>query len=215
MSGRGGRGGGGRGRGRGFGAGALPPMGLSFADIQAMSREATALYPPMRPPIMTEPTEKEKRIAQLQIGFACRLRKSEYYVVESTKSTELPRYSDKYRSSAASQPTLKRSDLHAPFFPTEIFEAYFNPRKKAKARKQVDQKRKLNLDEMLDDNEANESAQEGSDAGGSQGDPDYDTEEEYDNDYADNYFDNGEGENFDDLGDGGGGDDGGGGGDYD
>ncbi|GAW05165.1 hypothetical protein LENED_007005 [Lentinula edodes] len=134
---------------------------------------------------------------------------------ESTKSTELPRYSDKYRPSTTSQPALKRSDLHAPFFPSEIFEAYFNPKKKSKARKQAGQKRKLNLDEMLDDDETNESAQEGSDAGGSQGEPDYDTEEEYDNDYADNYFDNGEGENFDDLGDGGGGDDGGIGGDYD
>lgn len=45
MSGRGG----GRGRGRGGGRGgfgsSLPPMGLTFADIQSMSREATALYP--------------------------------------------------------------------------------------------------------------------------------------------------------------------------
>lgn len=44
------RGGGGRGGGRGGrggfgGAAALPPMGLSFADIQNLSREATALYP--------------------------------------------------------------------------------------------------------------------------------------------------------------------------
>ena len=40
--GRGGFGGGGRG---GFGAGNLPPMGLTFADIQSMSREQSALYP--------------------------------------------------------------------------------------------------------------------------------------------------------------------------
>lgn len=47
---RGGRGG--RGGGRGglkgsgaFGAGSMPPMGLTFADIQAISREADALYP--------------------------------------------------------------------------------------------------------------------------------------------------------------------------
>lgn len=41
-----GRGGGGRGRGRGgFGGGALPPMGLTFADLQSLSREATAMYP--------------------------------------------------------------------------------------------------------------------------------------------------------------------------
>lgn len=48
---RGGRGGGGRGgfgRGRGgFGGGAssMPPMGLTFADIQSLSREEDALYP--------------------------------------------------------------------------------------------------------------------------------------------------------------------------
>ena len=55
MSGRGARGGGrggGRGNGRGgfgakshFGTGNLPPMGLTFADIQSMSRDAAALYP--------------------------------------------------------------------------------------------------------------------------------------------------------------------------
>lgn len=51
MSGRGTRGTsrGGRGSGRGGfgarGAAGLPPMGLTFADIQSMSREATALYP--------------------------------------------------------------------------------------------------------------------------------------------------------------------------
>ncbi|KIO14098.1 hypothetical protein M404DRAFT_992342 [Pisolithus tinctorius Marx 270] len=46
---------------------------------------------------------------------------------------ELERFSDKYRQSPASQPTLRRVDLHAPFFPQEIFEGYFNPRKKRKS----------------------------------------------------------------------------------
>lgn len=46
MAGRGGgRGGRGGGRGGFGGAATLPPMGLTFADIQNMSREATALYP--------------------------------------------------------------------------------------------------------------------------------------------------------------------------
>lgn len=40
--GRGGFGGGGRG---GFGAGNLPPLGLTFADIQSMSREQSEAYP--------------------------------------------------------------------------------------------------------------------------------------------------------------------------
>jgi hypothetical protein len=45
---------------------------------------------------------------------------------------DLPRYSDKYRPSTASQPTLKKKDLYAPYFPPDIFEGYFNPKKKRK-----------------------------------------------------------------------------------
>ena len=41
----GGRGGRGRGRGGRGGSSMVPAMGLSFADIQNLSREATALYP--------------------------------------------------------------------------------------------------------------------------------------------------------------------------
>ena len=41
--GRGGRGG--RGRGGFGGASNVPPMGLTFADLHNLSREATALYP--------------------------------------------------------------------------------------------------------------------------------------------------------------------------
>ena len=38
-------------------------------------------------PVLTEYSEEEKRIAELQAGFASRLRKSAYYIVEPTKST--------------------------------------------------------------------------------------------------------------------------------
>ena len=43
--GRGGRGWRGGGRGGFGGASNLPPMGLTFTDIQNLSREASALYP--------------------------------------------------------------------------------------------------------------------------------------------------------------------------
>jgi DNA-directed RNA polymerase III subunit RPC7 len=33
------------------------------------------------------------------------------------------------------QPTLSRKDLHQPFFPQEIFEDYFNPKRKKKSEK--------------------------------------------------------------------------------
>jgi DNA-directed RNA polymerase III subunit RPC7 len=99
--------------------------------------------------VLTEYSNDEKRICKLQIGFASRVRKSQYFVVETSKSTgaltineimhnltrentELPRYSDKYRPSTSSQPTLKRKELHQPFFPSEIFDGYFNPKKKRK-----------------------------------------------------------------------------------
>ncbi|KAF9568722.1 hypothetical protein CPC08DRAFT_654331 [Agrocybe pediades] len=187
-------------------------MGLTFADLQNLSREGTAFYPPREIPVFTEPSNDEKEIAQLQLGFASRLRKSQYYIVESTKTTELERYSDKYRPSAQQQPTLKRKDLHASFFPTEVFEDYFNPRRK---KKKADQKKTgkiaLNLDELDDKDDQEKSDEEKSDAGSQQDVEDYDVDEEDDNDYAENYFDNGEGDGDDDVG--GGGDDGGG--DYD
>jgi DNA-directed RNA polymerase III subunit RPC7 len=41
----------------------------------------------MRVPVATEPSKEESRIAELQLGFAERLRKSQYYVVEKTKNT--------------------------------------------------------------------------------------------------------------------------------
>lgn len=49
--------------------------------------------------------------------------------------SDLSRYSDKYRPSQAMQPTLSRKDLHQPFFPQEIFEDYFNPKRKKKSEK--------------------------------------------------------------------------------
>ncbi|KAG6897028.1 hypothetical protein C0992_004556 [Termitomyces sp. T32_za158] len=168
-------------------------MGLSFADIQNLSREATAMYPPRELPVFTEISEKESRIAEIQIGFADRLRKP----------------------SVAAQPTLKRKDLNEAFFPPGIFASYFNPKKK---RKLPDTKNagkpRMNLDEFGDDDDDEKSGEDRSDAGSNVAEEDYDVDEEYDNDYAENYFDNGEGDDMDDLGGGGGGDEGGGG-DYD
>ncbi|KAI0728507.1 DNA-directed RNA polymerase III, subunit Rpc31 [Fomitopsis betulina] len=194
-------------------------MGLTFADIQALSREETALYPTYDPlPVLSEYSEEERRIAELQTGFATRLRQSAYYVVEQTKSIEIPRYSDKYRSSPAKQPTLRRQDLHQPFFPQEVLEGYFNP-KKRKIAERKGPKKKINLDALGEDAEdAEKEDDEHSDVGSQAVEEDYDVDEEYDNDYAENYFDNGEGDDLDGLGDGGGGEDGGGGGggyDYD
>jgi DNA-directed RNA polymerase III subunit RPC7 len=84
-------------------------------------------------------------MCDLQHRFAARLRTSAYYVTQANKPTgtsfyagdyrltyftELERYADKYRPAAATQPKLERRELHQPFFPQEVFEAYFDPRKK-------------------------------------------------------------------------------------
>lgn len=99
--------------------------------------------------MLTSISEEDRKICELQNGFAARLRTSPYYILESKKSDgtnpvtfsslallitppELPRYSDKYRPSLASQPLLKRKDLHQPFFPSEIFDDYFNPKRRRK-----------------------------------------------------------------------------------
>jgi hypothetical protein len=37
-------------------------------------------------PVLTEPSEDEKRICQLQNGFVTRLRRSQYYIIEPTKT---------------------------------------------------------------------------------------------------------------------------------
>ncbi|KAF8734616.1 hypothetical protein AX14_003293 [Amanita brunnescens Koide BX004] len=210
MSRGGGRGGRGGARRGGFGPSNPLPMGLTFLDIQTMSREATALYPPRQLPTYTQPSEQEKQIAQLQMAIATRLRPSPYYVVERTKSKDLPRYSDKYRPSVTSRPMLQRSKLHAPFFPAEIFEDYFNSKRKKKSVKKL-VKSRINLDDVGQEDEQEKSGDERhSEAGSEEAPSDYDVEEEYDNDYAENYFDNGEGDDLDNLGDGGMGDEGGG-----
>ncbi|KAI9465726.1 DNA-directed RNA polymerase III, subunit Rpc31 [Lactarius psammicola] len=229
----------------GFGTNNPPPMGLTFADVQAMSREQSALYPPLESlPVLTEYSEEEKRICELQLGFAARLRKSAYYVTEVVKSTgrsfhvrahrlfhcvtELERYADKYRPAATLQPKLERRNLHQPFFPQEVFEAYFDSKKKRKGRffeygttlfsypfiAEKKAIKRINLDDLEENAEEEVDKSEASDAGSQVAEEDYDVDEEYDNDYADNYFDNGEGDDFDDLG-GGGGDPSGGGFDYD
>ncbi|QRV76784.1 DNA-directed RNA polymerase III subunit RPC31 [Ceratobasidium sp. AG-Ba] len=203
---RGGRGGFGGGRGGFGGAANMPPMGLSFADIQSLSREPTALYPPMDPlPLLSSVTEEEKEIIALQDGVVARLRASPYYIVEPEKKEEESRYSDRFLRPAA-PPKLQAKDLNPAFFPPDLWDAYFNP-KKRKAKKAKERAR-LNLDNIeAEDGKEDEASEKGSVAGSDDEDPgDYDEENEEENDYADNYFDNGEDEDYGDDG----GEDGGG-----
>ncbi|KAG8754046.1 hypothetical protein FRC12_011330 [Ceratobasidium sp. 428] len=204
---RGGRGGFGGGRG-GFGGGGvnMPPMGLSFADIQSLSREPTALYPPMDPlPLLSSITDAEKEIIALQHGVAARLRASPYYIVEPEKKEEATRYSDKFLKPTV-PPKLQAKDLNPAFFPPDLWDAYFNP-KKRKAKKAKERAR-VNLDNIeAEDGKEAKNSEKGSGAGSdAEGQGDYDDENEDENDYADNYFDPGDDEDYGDDG----GDDGGG-----
>lgn len=46
---------------------------------------------------------------------------------------DLEHYSDRHRPELAAQPTLKRKELHEPFFPPDVFEGYFNPKRRRRA----------------------------------------------------------------------------------
>ncbi|KAF8761686.1 DNA-directed RNA polymerase III subunit Rpc31 [Rhizoctonia solani] len=128
----------------------MPPMGLSFADIQSISREPTALYPPIDPlPLLSSITDDEREAIALQEGVAMRLRASPYYIVEPQKKegrfdyihaeprfnalAEQTRYSDKFLKSTVPI-KLQAKDLNPAFFPPDLWDAYFNP-KKRKAKK--------------------------------------------------------------------------------
>jgi DNA-directed RNA polymerase III subunit RPC7 len=50
---------------------------------------------------------------------------------------------------------LKRKDLHQPFFPADVFEDYFNPKRKRKGKSdaKTSSSKKMNIDEMMDEDE--------------------------------------------------------------
>lgn len=86
--GRGGRGGWRGGRGGFPGGSNMPPMGLSFADLATLSREPTALYPPMDSlPVLEGLTFDDKEDIQNQMAYEDAMRRSAYYIVEPKKST--------------------------------------------------------------------------------------------------------------------------------
>lgn len=218
---RGRGGGGGRGGGRGgFGGrgglfgGSMPPMGLTFADLQTLSREPTAMYPDMDPlPVLTEFDDDERRSCQSQNDLIHRLRRSKYYIVEEEKRTDLPRYSDKYRPTAAAQPKLVPSDLNKEFFPPELWEMFFNPKKKPKKMKPKRAK-KLDINDLgiEDDDEKKDGSDEDEEGKKNEDDEEVDDyEDEEEDDYNENYFETGSQDDADDIG-GGGEDIGGGGG---
>ena len=65
----------------------MPPMGLSFADLATLSREPTALYPPMDPlPVLSALTPDDKDDIRHQIAYENAMRASAYYIVEARKS---------------------------------------------------------------------------------------------------------------------------------
>ncbi|KDN46012.1 hypothetical protein RSAG8_04519, partial [Rhizoctonia solani AG-8 WAC10335] len=154
-------------------------------------------------PLLSSITDEERDIIALQDGVAVRLRASPYYIVEPQKKEDSTRYSDKFLKSTAPI-KLQAKDLNPAFFPPDLWDAYFNP-KKRKAKKAKERAR-LNLDNLEANEEDEEGSEKGSGAGSDEEDQvDYDDENEDENDYADNYFDNGEDEDHGDDGEDGGG----------
>ena len=99
-------------------------------------------------PTLSAHTAAERRVCELQSLLTDKLRKSAYWVVEARKANgvcpselvsieytdyllpDLEHYSDRHRPELTAQPALKRKDLHEPFFPPDVFEGYFNPKKR-------------------------------------------------------------------------------------
>ncbi|KAG8772094.1 hypothetical protein FRC15_002983 [Serendipita sp. 397] len=212
----------GRGSGRGRGANALP-AGLSFEDMIAASqaRDPAPLYPRFPDlPVLANVSDKERQICKYQMGFVERLKKSPYYLVDTTKTNsinQVPRYSDRYKVVSSKLPTLEASNLDPKLFPKAIWAEYFEGgNRKHKKTKQASNSglRKVNLDalekeEAMDDEEEDKPKEQGLENEDEQmTDYDEDDEEFGDDDYVNNYFETGEGDGDDDFA---GGDDEGGG----
>lgn len=217
--GRGGRGGGfGRGRGRGaFGGPSLPP-GMDFRDIQASMAAPSAQYPPMDIPNMTALNGTESKAVAYQAELIDSLRGSKYWIVEeqTKKTNDIERWFDRIRQKEKlDTKALKPEDLNPEFFPTTLWDGFFNPTKKQKVVEPKKQKRKkkLDIDSLAIDDKDGEAEGNADDAEDDEEEQqeDYDVEDlEGDDDYEANYFDNGEADDDDDMND-----DGERGGDYD
>lgn len=68
-------------------------------------------------------SKRRSRVVRVSLKYLLKLKNERY-------TLELPRYSDKYRPTLFAQPTLKRKELHEPFFPAELLEGYFNPKRR-------------------------------------------------------------------------------------
>lgn len=194
---------GGRGGGR-FGGSNMPPMGLTFQDLQLMRKDATELYPTTKLKYMQAPTEQELSYANASNDFYERIRLSAYNLPEDQEKTgggtDIERYSDKYKikpSLVTNQDHLSslKAIMNPEFFPRQVFDGVKTVKKTTKReRKKIDwDNAENNIEEDNDEEiEEEEEIDDGED----------------DADYANQYFDNGEGDEDD------GGDDGDAGGDY-
>jgi len=212
----------GRGRGTGRGIVATLPAGITFEDVITANktRDPTPLYPSFPDlPVLTHITDRERQICKYQMGFADRLKKSAYYLVDGGKDNKInqvPRFSDKYNIVLKKRPKLDPSVLEPSLFPKAIWEEYFETGKSSKHPKAIqsrNKKAKLNLDalEATEGVEGDEDEIKRKEGEEEEVQPDYDDDEEEfgDDDYVDNYFSGGEGEG-DDAFDAGGEDNGGG-----
>jgi len=115
-------------------------------------------------PVLSKITEPEKEVYRQQVNLVARLRKSAYYITDEHKTDgtsssclsvafrqksyvwdslscgldlELERYSDRFRPTFAKRPVLDKDLLGKEFFPSVIWEAHFNPKKKSKGMQRV------------------------------------------------------------------------------
>ncbi|GAK65412.1 uncharacterized protein PAN0_008d3629 [Moesziomyces antarcticus] len=198
---RGGRGGFGRGGGRAGGGGGsnMPPMGLSFQELNTLDKSPSKLYPePPTVPRMERPDDKEIRYASYQLMYLQEQKTSAYWpVLEQRKQGDLTRFSDRYRPESQDLPSLKSINLQKEVFPKGLWDSFMEgetKKEELKAKKKA--RRKINWDSI--DLEDRVGAEDDVGDVSSEGENQGDYEDEVDDDYAENYFDNGE---DDDVGD--------------
>lgn len=180
----------------------MPPMGLTFADMQAMrSMGSSALYPETKIKHMAAPSAAELEYARASNDLYEHIRLSPYNLpadaAEQSSGNEVERYSDRYKmkpSLVTNQDHLStlKAIMNPEFFPAQVFDGV-----RMRRTVQRKEKRKIDWDNAENAEEDHEEEVE---------DEDEVDDGEDDADYANQYFDNGEGDEDDGAEDDGGGD---------
>ncbi len=129
----------------------MPPMGLSFQELNTLDKSPSKLYPePPTVPRMERPDDKEIRYASYQLMYLQEQKTSAYWpVLEQRKQGDLTRFSDRYRPESQDLPSLKSINLQKEVFPKGLWDSFMEgetKKEELKAKKKA--RRKINWDSI-------------------------------------------------------------------